>query len=268
MKRYLTLLPFLVCHFLSADYFTEFIKYDAQPEFSRIVITNETIRGHRGVDHFSDNSKKYEKDNMFHTRYYEGGPKHIEKVETMDGHEVKCTLTIYPPSGHGYGGAVPWNFIQVYFDGELVLNSPIGYYHHSGSTIPKIVIHPQEQMLEVFCDKTEEGVFFGFIEHGDILLFTDGIIRRDKREHALPFSLNLTCQKQIDEITVIDEGTYPIVERKFKKLEKGEKRSFRVAGPFRVFCEDLLNLKFEVNGEEVARVKEEGEGNYRFDLVK
>ena len=118
MKRYLTLLPFLACHFLSADYFTEFIKYDAQPEFSRIVITNETIRGHRGVDHFSDNSKKYEKDNMFHTRYYEGGPKHIEKVETMDGHEVKCTLTIYPPSGHGYGGAVPWNFIQVYFDGD------------------------------------------------------------------------------------------------------------------------------------------------------
>ena len=75
-------------------------------------------------------------------------------------------------------------------------------------------------------------------------------------------------QKEIDEITVIDEGTYPIVERKFKKLEKGEKRSFRVAGPFRVFCEDLLNVKFEVNGEEVARVKEEGEGNYRFDLVK
>ena len=52
------------------------------------------------------------------------------------------------------------------------------------------------------------------------------------------------------------------------QLEKGEKRSFRVAGPFRVFCEDLLNLKFEVNGEQVARVKEEGEGNYRFDLVK
>jgi hypothetical protein len=30
----------------------------------------------------------------------------------------------------------------------------------------------------------------------------------------------------------------------------------------------LLDLKFEVNGEQVARVKEEGEGNYRFDLVE
>ena len=72
---------------------------------------------------------------MFHTRNYDGGPKHIEKVESMDGHEVKCILTIYPPSGQGYGGAVPWNFIQVYLDGELVLNSPFGYYHQSGSTI-------------------------------------------------------------------------------------------------------------------------------------
>jgi hypothetical protein len=267
-RKYLTFLPFLVCHFLSADYYTEFIKYEAQPEFSRIVITYETIRGHRGVDHFSNNSKKYEKDNMFHTSYYEGGPKHIKKVESMDGLEVKSVLTIYPPSGQGYGGAVAWNFIQVYFDGKLVLNSPFGYYHHSGSTIPKIVIHPQEQMLEVFCNKTEEGVVFGFIERGDILLFTDGVIRRDKREYALPFSLDLTCLKGIDEITIIDEGTYPIVERKFKKLEKGEKRSFRVAGPFRVFCEDLLDLRFEVNGVQVARVKEEGEGNYRFDLVE
>jgi hypothetical protein len=30
MKRYLSVLPLLVCHFLSADYYTEFTKYDTR----------------------------------------------------------------------------------------------------------------------------------------------------------------------------------------------------------------------------------------------
>ena len=41
-----------------------------------------------------------------------------------------------------------------------------------------------------------------------------------------------------------------------------------MAGPFRIFCEDLLDLKLEVNGKQVVRIKEEGVDNYRFDLVK
>ena len=45
------------------------------------------------------------------------------------------------------------------------------------------------------------------------------------------------------------------------------KRIFRVAGPFRIFCKDLLDLKFEVNGKKLVRVKE-GTSNYRFDLVE
>ena len=89
------------CHFLHGDYFTEYIKYEAQPDFSRIVITNETIRGQQGVDHFKENSKEYQGKNMFLTRYYNGDSKRIEKVESMVGHEIKSVLTIHPPSGHG-----------------------------------------------------------------------------------------------------------------------------------------------------------------------
>jgi hypothetical protein len=255
------------CHFLHADYFTEYIKYDPQPDFSRIVITNETIRGQRGVDHFSDNSKEYEKKNMFLTRYYNGDSKRIEKVESMDGHEIKSVLTIHPPSGHGFGGAVPTNFLHVYFNGKLALNSPVGYSHQFEITVPKIVIHPQEQMLEVFNNKTKEGVDFGFIEHDDVLILEEGKLRSRKRELALPFAVTMTCLNGIDKIRIIDEGIYPTVERQFQKLEKGDKSIFRVAGPFRVFCEDLLDLKFEVNGRKLIRVKE-SKGNFRFDMVE
>jgi hypothetical protein len=266
-KILLQILAFLISQLLHADYFTEYIKYDPQPDFSRIVITNETIRGQRGVDHFSDNSKEYEKKNMFLTRYYDGGTKRIEKVESMDGHEIKCVLTIHPPTGHGYGGAVPTNFLQVYFNGKLALNSPVGYSHQFEITVPKIVIHPQEQMLEVFNNKTKEGVDFGFIENEKVLILEEGKLRSRKKELALPFAVTMTCLNGIDKIRIIDEGIYPTVERQFQKLEKGDKSSFRVAGPFRVFCEDLLDLKFEVNGRKLVRVNE-GEGSYRFDLVE
>jgi hypothetical protein len=77
----------------------------------------------------------------------------------------------------------------------------------------------------------------------------------------------MTCLNEIDKIRIIDEGIYPTAERQFQKIDKGDKSSFRVAGPFRVFCEDLLDLKFEVNGRKLVRVNE-GEGSYRFDLVE
>ena len=267
-KILLQILAFLISQFLHGDYFTEFIKYEAQPDFSRIVITNEKIRGQRGVDHFSDNSKDYQGKNMFLTRYYNGDSKRIEKVESMDGHEFKSVLTIHPPSGHGFGGAVPTNFLQVYFNGKLALNSPVGYSHQFEITVPKIVIHPQEQMLEVFNNKANGGVDFGFIKHGKVLILEEGKLSSRKRELALPFAVSMTCLNGIDTIRIIDEGIYPTVERQFQKLDKGEKRSFRVAGPFRAFCEDLLDLKFEVNGRQVVRIKEEGVDNYRFDFVE
>lgn len=266
-KILLQILAFLISQFLHGDYFTEFIKYEAQPDFSRIVITNQTIRGQRGVDHFKENSKEYQGKNMFLTRYYNGDSKRIEKVESMDGQEVKSVLTIHPPTGNGFGGANPTNFLQVYFNGKLVLNSPVGYSHQFEITVPKIVIHPQEQMLEVFNNKTKEGVDFGFIEHEKVLILEEGKLRSRKRELALPFAVTMTCLNGIDKIRIIDEGIYPTVERQFQKLEKGDKSSFRVAGPFRVFCEDLLDLKFEVNGRKLVRVNE-GKGSYRFDLVE
>lgn len=253
---------------LHADYFTEYIKYDPQHEFSRIVITNQTIRGHRGVDYFKGNSKEYEGKNMFLTRYYQGDSKRIEKVESMDGHEIKSILTIHPPTGHGFGGAVPANFLQVYFNGKLVLNSPIGYSHRLNIRISKIVIHPQEQLLEVFSYEAKEGVEFGFIEHDEVLILEEGKLRSRKRESSLPFAVTMTCLNGVDKIRIIDEGIYPTVERQFKKLAKGEKRSFRIAGPFRVFCKELLDLKFAVNNKPVARIKEDDEGSYRFDLIE
>ena len=182
---------------------------------------------------------------------------------------ISATPAMLPrlPSIWKGGVANPTNFLQVYFNGKLALNSPVGYSHQFEITVPKIVIHPQEQMLEVFNNKTKEGVDFGFIEHDDVLVLEEGKLRSRKRELALPYTVTMTCLNEIDKIRIIDEGIYPTAERQFQKIDKGDKSSFRVAGPFRVFCEDLLDLKFEVNGRKLVRVNE-GEGSYRFDLIE
>ena len=147
---------------LHADYFTEFIRYEAQPEFSRIVITDEILRGHRGVDHFIEKAKEYEKRNLFHTYGRTGDVREITKIEKMDGHEIKTVIKIIPPRGHGFGGAVPTCSIKVFFDGILRADCSIGYNHRHSLTVSKVAIHPEEEIIEVWSGRRKHT--FNFME--------------------------------------------------------------------------------------------------------
>lgn len=260
-----TILSLFACHSLIADYYTEFIKYEAEPEFSRVVISYETIRGERAVDHFSSNSKEYQKDNMFYTRGKTGDSQKILKQETIDGHSIESHLTIYPPTGRGYGGAIPKCFLQVYFNEKLVVNCPIGYHHHDDLHIRKVIIHAQEMIVEAFTDKADGGLVFSFLDSDEILVLDNRKIVSQKRENALPYLLEVSALKNVRDVKIIDEGIYPYVEREYKLIEKGSVKRFRVAAPFRVFCKELEQLKIEVNEEGIKRIKE-SEGNFLFEL--
>ena len=180
-KSFFTTLALFACQSLFADYYTEFIKYEAESEFSRVVISYETIRGEKAVDHFSSNSKEYEKDNMFHARGKTGDIRKILKKETIDGHLIETHLSICPPTGRGYGGAVPKCFLLVYFDKKLVVNCPIGYHHHDDLHIRKVVIHAQEMMVEAFTDQADGGLVFGFLDSDEMLVLNNRRISSKKR---------------------------------------------------------------------------------------
>jgi len=266
-KSIFTTLALFACHSLFADYYTEFIKYEAEPEFSRVVISYETIRGERAVDHFSSNSKEYEKDNMFYTRGKKGDSQKILKQETIDGHSIETHLTINPPARSGDGGAVPKCYLQVYFDEKLVINCPIGYHQRYDLHIRKIIIHAQEMMIEAFTDKADGGVEISFLDSDEMLVLNDRKIVSQQRETTLPYLLEISAPKNVRDVKIVDEGIYPYVEREYELIEKGSVKKFRVAAPFRVFCKELEQLKILVNGEGITRVKE-SEANYRFDLAK
>ena len=132
-----------------ADYFTSYIWYRPEPEFSRIVITEETIRGHRAVDGFTAKAKEHEKTGKYHNRDYGAPNKLAIKVEKMDGHEIKTEILISHPRGLGFGGAVPACRIRVFFDGELKVNCPIGFEFRHSLRVAKVIIHAENQNAEV-----------------------------------------------------------------------------------------------------------------------
>jgi len=91
----------------------------------------------------------------------------ITKTEQMDGHEVKTVITIRYPRGHGFGGACSWNDIQIFFNGELQLDSPMGYDHGHSITVSKVTIHVQDESIKAISRDFITGEHYHFIKHAD-----------------------------------------------------------------------------------------------------
>ena len=161
----LSLLFLALCASAQADYSTGFIRYAAEADLSRIVISSEGVRGVRGVDHMHANPEAFAAEGDYVTSGQYGGSKVITKIEEMDGHEVKTVITIRYPRGLGFGGALPNNDIKVYFDGELQFDSPMGYNHRLSMTVSKVTIHVQDKSIIAISDDSITGAHYHFIEH-------------------------------------------------------------------------------------------------------
>jgi hypothetical protein len=131
----------------SADSYTYLIRYEAEPEFSRIVISWDELRGIVGVNHMRENVDAYESKGVYDTHLFAKKTKTVTKVENMDGHEVKTVIKIQYPRGLGFGGACSWNYVKVYFDGALAVDVPFGYNHYTSMTVSKVIIYVDEEMI-------------------------------------------------------------------------------------------------------------------------
>ena len=142
---------FLVSYLsVSADMFTYFIHYKPEPEFSRIIISHEVLRGERAVNHIDENSDAYEELGIYNTHIYgKFGSKLIKKVTQMDGHEIRTEIKIYYPTITGQGGALSWSYLKVYVDGALRLDIPFGHIFHEDFEANRVVVHVEEEIIEV-----------------------------------------------------------------------------------------------------------------------
>ena len=158
---------FFLTSICEANNLTSYIWYRAEPEFSRIVITEETIRGRRTLDRFKAKAKEHEEKGRYHNRDYGAPDKLVVKVEKMDGHEIKTEILISHPRGLGFGGAIPACRIRVFFDGELKVNCPIGDEFRHSLRVAKVIIHAQNQNAEVIYIKNSatDGQAWNSFEH-------------------------------------------------------------------------------------------------------
>jgi hypothetical protein len=73
----LFLLFLALCAIAQADYSTGFIRYAAEADLSRIVISSEGVRGVRGVDHMHANPEAFAAEGDYLTSGQYGGSKVI-----------------------------------------------------------------------------------------------------------------------------------------------------------------------------------------------
>ena len=170
MRRTILPLLFLACFsYSNAEAYTYLIRYEAEPEFSRIVISWDELRGVLGVDHMRDNLDAYEAKGVYDTHLFAKKTKTITKVENMDGHEVKTVIKIQYPRGIGFGRACSWNYVKVYFDGALAVDVPFGYNHYTSMTVSKVIIYADKEMITAkWRDESTEEYHFPTRSDGEV----------------------------------------------------------------------------------------------------
>jgi hypothetical protein len=159
----------------SADIWTFFIRYKPEPEFSRIIISHEVLRGERAVEQISANSDAYEELGIYHTHIYgKFGSKLIEKVTQMDGHEIRTEIKIYYPRINGYQGALSHSYLKVYVDGALRLDIPFGHILREDFDANRVVVHVEEEIIEVYLSpESVPLICVGLADEGEVLELKD-----------------------------------------------------------------------------------------------
>jgi hypothetical protein len=104
------------------------------------------------------------------------------------------------------------------------------------------------------------------MNYGDeILILQDAKLKSLKTKDVLPSKVRISSRKDVKELRFVDEGVYPPVERKFSSIKPGKIMEFRIAGPFRTYCEDLTSIDLQLDGKKLKRVVDSGIGNYNFE---
>ena len=166
-----------------ADYFTDFVWYRTEPEFSRIVLSQETIRGHKAVDGFIAKKEEYAKAGKYSTdNDNKAGPKTIVRKETMDGHAVETRITIEPPPGHGLGGALPRIHVVVLVDDIKKIDCPLGPAPDKfEKTISQMVIHVDDGVITVEADGKSVATLTEKQNDGIIVWENEKLVEKSKK---------------------------------------------------------------------------------------
>ena len=175
---------FLLTLCAHADYFTDFVWFRVEPDLSRIVLSLETIRGRKPVDHFIEKKEEYARQGKYWTHGDEKAV--ITRKETLDGHVVESKITIFPAPGRGLGGAVPRVYVEVFVDGVKKIDCPLGSVPPwFAEEVTRMVIHTADEVILVSCGRNTAITMFEEKEDDGVIIW-DGKRKRlvEKSKYA------------------------------------------------------------------------------------
>ena len=153
MKKIVSILLFLLLimsHMSYADMFHEYIEYRYQPDLGKITILSSAVRSEKYVDYVSDNWEEVAKKDIFvHGPYFDGEKRVFQRSHTIGKYKIETTLTLYPPSGSGMGGAHATTKVQVTINGKKKIDCNIGSLPGGNQEVSEIMICPEDDFIAI-----------------------------------------------------------------------------------------------------------------------
>jgi hypothetical protein len=131
------------------DYFADFVRYRCESDLHRIVLTYETARGKAAVDRLAANQAEYARNGIFLALDHRADEEiyHV-RDESLDGQNIRTTIRIHPPAGHGVNGALPTVNVRVFIDGHMKVETMLGHYPSSkGGYSGRLTVNTEDRRI-------------------------------------------------------------------------------------------------------------------------
>jgi hypothetical protein len=168
-----------------ADWFAGYTQYEYLPALGQIRISDGYVRGKPYVEALPDRAQELEKAGVFSE--YGQEKKVYTRRDTIGSHSVETVLTVYPPLGHGYGGANFTKTISITIDGKKKVDCNLGYVApYRDLTVHSIAVFPEEGLIDVLATSggkiQEPPLAIRFIKD-DTVITNESFFAAKKRTH-------------------------------------------------------------------------------------
>ena len=131
------------------DYFADFVRYRCEPDLHRIVLTYETARGKAAVARLAANQAEYARNGIYLASNHRADDDiyHV-RDESLDGQNIRTTIRIHPPAGHGVNGALPTVNVRVFIDGHMKVETMLGHSPSSkGEYSGRLTVNTEDRTI-------------------------------------------------------------------------------------------------------------------------
>jgi hypothetical protein len=133
-----------------ADWFADYIEYRFSPTLGSIKINTGTVRGQKYCDYITnrENISQLATRNIFSCA--DSVAHTYKRTARLGKYTIGTVIKILPPTGHGYGGAVPTRRVQIFIDNRKKIDCSFDCVPWlEDITVSSITLYPEDGIMEI-----------------------------------------------------------------------------------------------------------------------